>query len=306
MKGLTPYRMKTIGEFHAFKALANPAHPLISIINVADLTDADETLSLVFDFYSISLKKNFRGKFKYGQQEYDFDDGVMLFIAPGQIFSIAQEFNKNIKQSGWMLLIHPDFLWNSSLAKNIHRYEYFDYSTNEALFLSDKEESILGAIVSNIEREYHANMDKFSKDIIISQIETLLNYSTRFYSRQFIMREKSNHQILEKLETLLNEYFKNGTLANKGLPSVQYISAHLNISPRYLASILKSLTGQSTQQLIHEKLINSAKEKLSTRELSVSQVAYELGFEHVQSFSKLFKLKTNLSPSEFRSTFQYN
>ena len=171
------------------------------------------------------------------------------------------------------------------------------------MFLSDKEEKILNDIVENIKQEYHANIDRFSQNIIISHIETLLNYSDRFYNRQFITRAKSNHQILDQLENLLINYFNNEDLATKGLPTVQYIAGTLNISPKYLSSLLKMLTGQSTQQHIHEKLIEKAKEKLSTTYLSISEIAYELGFEHSQSFSKLFKKKTNLSPLEFRQSF---
>jgi AraC-like DNA-binding protein len=202
-----------------------------------------------------------------------------------------------------MLFIHPDFLWGTSLAKNIKKYGYFDYSVNEALFLSEKEESIINGIVKNIENEYHANIDKFSQDIIISHLETLLNYAERFYQRQFITRKITNHKILDRLEKLLSNYFNSDDLITKGLPTVQYISDNLNVSPTYLRSLLKTLTGQSTQQHIHEKLIEKAKEKLSTTDLSVSEIAYELGFEHLQSFSKLFKTKTKQSPLEFRQSF---
>ncbi|MET1054512.1 MAG: helix-turn-helix domain-containing protein [Pedobacter sp.] len=303
MKLSKPYHIKTINQFHQFKKLAKPEHPLITVIDVADLTEADETLSLTFDFYAISLKKNFRGKFKYGQQEYDFDEGIMLFISPGQIFRIFQEPNEPSKLSGWMLLIHPDFLWSTSLAKKMHQYDYFDYSSNEALFVSEKEEKILNAVVENIRTEHLSNIDKFSKDIIVSQLETLLNYAARFYSRQFITREKSNHQILEKVENILNSHFNSGNKDHKGIPSVKYLSDRLNVSASYLGSLLKSLTGENTQQHIHRKLIEKAKERLSTSDLSVSEIAHELGFEHVQSFSKLFRAKTNLSPLEFRHSF---
>lgn len=189
------------------------------------------------------------------------------------------------------------------MAKKIKQYEFFDYSVNEALFLSEKEEEILNNIIRNIRQEYHSNIDQFSQDIIISQIETLLSYSERFYQRQFITRKITNHQILDRLETLLSDYFNSDDLATKGLPSVQYISDHLNVSPTYLRSVLKTLTGQSTQQHIHDKLIEKAKEKLTTTSLSVSEIAYELGFEHLQSFSKLFKTKTQVSPLEFRQSF---
>jgi len=189
------------------------------------------------------------------------------------------------------------------LAKSIKQYEYFDYSVNEALFLSEKEEATLNNIIQNIQQEYHSNIDKFSQNIIISQIETLLSYSERFYQRQFITRKITNHQILNRLENLLTDYFNSNDITIKGLPTVQYIADTLNVSASYLSSLLKVLTGQSTQQHIHDKLIEKAKEKLSTTDLSVSEIAYELGFEHPQSFSKFFKTKTSLSPLEFRHSF---
>jgi len=257
----------------------------------------------MFDFYSISLKRGFSAQIKYGQQEYDFDEGLMFFMSPGQVFRIEAEQNPVSKLSGWMLLVHPDFLWNTSLAKTIKRYEYFGYSVNEALFLSEKEEATITNIIQNIQQEYHANIDKFSQDIIIAQIELLLSYSERFYQRQFITRKIANHAILNRLEELLADYFNSDDLVNKGLPTVQSIADALNMSPNYLSGLLKVLTGQSTQQHIHEKLIEKAKEKLSTTDMSVTEIAYELGFEHPQSFSKLFKTKTNLSPSEFRHSF---
>ena len=240
---------------------------------------------------------------KYGQQEYDFDEGILFFMAPGQVFRVEVTDSLPVKHSGWILLIHPDFLWNTPLAKTIRQCDYFDYSVNEALFLSEKEESTLNNIVQLIRQEYHSNIDKFSQNIIISQIETLLNYAERFYHRQFITRKKASHQILDRLEKLLNNYFSSEELLEKGLPTVQYISESLNVSPNYLRGLLNVLTGQSTQQHIHNKLIEKAKEKLSTTNLSVSEIAYELGFEHPQSFSKLFKTKTKLSPLEFRQSF---
>jgi AraC-like DNA-binding protein len=171
------------------------------------------------------------------------------------------------------------------------------------LFLSEKEEDTLADILQHIRQECQQNIDTFSKGIIVSHIETLLRYADRFYHRQFITREKDNHQILERVEHLLNDYFNNDNLISKGLPTVAYIAQALNLSPKYLSSLLKVLTGQNTQQHIHEKLIEKAKEKLSTTSLSVSEIAYELGFEHLQSFSKLFKTKTKQSPLAFRASF---
>ena len=300
-----PYRIKTISEFHQLRGLPKPEHPLISVVDYSLFKHSVENnlLSWFCDFYSISLKRNSNTKMRYGQQEYDFDEGILFAMAPGQVFSITITSNLPPKHSGWILLIHPDFFWNSSLAKKIKQYEYFDYSVNEALFLSKKEETIMYSITQNIQQEYHSNIDEFSQQIIISQIETLLNYAERFYQRQFITRKKANHQIVDRLEKLLENYFNNDELLKNGLPTVQYISETLNISPNYLRGLLKTLTGQNTQQHIHEKLIEKAKEKLSTTNLSVSEIAYELGFEHSQSFNRLFKNKTNSSPLEFRASF---
>lgn len=299
-----PTRIKTISEFHQLRGLPRPEHPLISVIDYGGLQpQAQDVGSFVFDFYSIALKRGV-GKMRYGQQEYDFDAGVLYFMAPGQVLTIEEDQTRNTNnRSGWILKIHPDFFWNTPLAKTIRQYEYFDYAVHEALFLSDREEAVLNGVIDNIRREYQGNIDKFSQNIIISQIETLLNYSERFYQRQFITRKKSSHQLLEKMEMLLDNYFDHDTIMAKGLPTVQYISEQLNVSKSYLASLLKSVTGLSTQQHIHEKLIEKAKEKLSTTNLSVSEIAYELGFEHSQSFSKLFKNKTSQSPLSFRASF---
>ncbi|HEX5555865.1 MAG TPA: helix-turn-helix transcriptional regulator [Chitinophagaceae bacterium] len=297
--------LKTISEFHQFRELPKPLHPLISVIDVEAVKHLhrDEPMNLVLDFYGIAIKRAGNLRVKYGQQPLDFNDGIMSFMAPHQVISLALEKNDEIKQSGWVIYIHPDLLWNTPLAKTIHRYEFWSYSVNEALFLSEKEENIINNIIKNIQQEYHSNIDRFSKQIIISQIEGLLNYAERFYHRQFITREKANHQILERLEKLLTDYFNNEDLVSNGLPTVQYVARSLNLSPGYLGGLLRVLTGQNTQQHIHEKLIEKAKEKLSTTDLSISEIAYDLGFEHLQSFSKLFKAKTNVSPLAFRQSF---
>lgn len=298
--------IKTISEFHQFRELPKPEHPLISIIDVASVKQSnnDEPAALLLDFYVIAMKSVSGAKMKYGQEQFDFDEGVMSFMAPNQVFSIVPNKNADeIKQSGWVLSIHPDFLWNTPLAGTIKKYDFWDYSVNEALFLSEREEASINHIIQNIQQEYQSNIDKFTKQIIISQIESLLSYADRFYHRQFITREKSSHQIIDRLEKLVSDYFNSTDLINKGLPSVGFIAEALNISPKYLSSLLKMLTGQNTQQYIHEKLIAKAKEKLSATDLSVSEIAYQLGFEHLQSFSKLFKTKTKLSPMEFRQSF---
>ena len=303
MAGAVIHRIKTISEYHIFRNLPKPQHPLISVVNFEDikLFGDSEPKNIVLDFYSIALKRCLNAKMKYGQQEYDFDEGILFFIAPGQVFSIQTE--GELIHSGWSLMIHPDFLWNTPLAKSIKNYEYFSYAVNEALHLSEKEEATAIGIIKNIEQEYHINIDKFSQDIIVAQLEVLFNYADRFYNRQFITRKITNHKLLNSVEKILTDHFNGDSLAKEGLPTVQEIADALHISPNYLSGVLKTLTGQSTQQHIHNKLIEKAKEKLSTTDLSVSQIAYELGFEHSQSFSKLFKSKTSLSPLEFRHSF---
>ncbi len=305
MANSQPLRIKTISQYHEVMGLPKPEHPLVSVVNMESIerSPVSASISLVFDFYSVSLKRNFNAKIKYGQEEYDFDEGVMFFIAPGQVFGIEARKGETVKRSGWMLLIHPDFLWHTPLAKTIKQYEYFDYSVHEALFLSEKEETTIIGIMHNIQQEYHSSIDKYSQNVIIAHLELLLTYAERFYQRQFITRKITNHKILDRMENILSEYFAGDMLLKKGLPTVQSIASELNVSPNYLSSLLKAWTGQSTQQHLHNKLIEKAKERLSTTELSVSEIAYELGFEHPQSFSKLFKTKTKLSPLEFRHSF---
>jgi len=297
-------KLKTLVEFHRSRNLPPPQHPLVSVLDYARLylPPEDYNVNWICDFYSISLKKNCVSKLKYGQQAYDYDEGMLFFIAPGQVYSIEAPEEPQKEKSGWLLLVHPDLFWKTPLARSIRKYEFFDYSVNEALFLSDQEETILDTIVENIRSEYGRNIDKFSQNIILSQIETLLNYSERFYQRQFITRRVTNHKILDRLEELLNRYFDDG-VPTQGLPTVQYITKELNISASYLSGLLKQLTGMSTQQHIQNRVIDRAKEKLSTSDLSVSEIAYELGFEHSQSFSKMFKARVGVSPLEFRASF---
>lgn len=304
MTSKEPIRIKTISEFHNLRGLPKPKHPLISIINFLDMLKPLQkgSESLIFDFYSISVKRNMNHKYKYGQQDYDFDEGILFFMAPNQVLRIEREEQLRPAQ-GWMLMIHPDFLWNKTLAKTITQYEFFGYSLHEALFLSDDEEQILYQLMENIRQEYNTNTDKFSSDIMVSLLEAFFNYSNRFYQRQFITRDKAHHEVLERLEIILNQYFNSEMIINNGIPTVQYISEQLNISPGYLRTLLQNLTGQSTQHFIHQKLTEKAKEKLSTTSNSVSEIAYELGFEHPQSFSKFFKKMTNTTPLSFRELF---
>ncbi|MCH7396381.1 helix-turn-helix transcriptional regulator [Belliella sp. DSM 107340] len=301
MKISAPIRIKSISEGHRLAGVEKPNHPLISIVDVSKFTKDSEVNAVIFDFYTISIKRGCNNLL-YGQQKYDFDEGLMAFMAPGQILR-GEAGSRPSSLQGWMLFIHPDFLWNTPLAKKIKQYEFFNYAANEALFLSDKEESLMNGIIENIKHEYHSNIDKFSQDVMISQLDLLLTYAKRFYERQFITRKITNNKILNRLEKVLEDYFSQEDLMTKGLPSVQYVAENLNVSSKYLGSMLKQMTGITTQQHIHEKLIEKAKEKLSTTELSISEIAYELGFEHSQSFSKLFKTKTKQSPKEFRASF---
>lgn len=301
MANSKPYRISSITEIHRLMGLPKPHHPLISIVDLKGLKNDTGIEAVIFDLYVISMKRGCDG-LHYGQQKYDFDEGLMAFLSPGQILR-GEENGVPEGLAGWMLFVHPDFLWNTSLASKIKRYEYFSYATHEALFLSDKEEIVINDLVKNIKAEYYSNMDKFSQDIIVSHLETLLKYAERFYQRQFITRKITNHQILNQVEEVLATYLNNEDLLSEGLPTVAYFADTLNISSKYLTSLLKQLTGQTMQQIIHEKLIEKAKEKLSTTTLSVSEIAYQLGFVHPQSFNKLFKNKTQQSPLDFRQSF---
>lgn len=296
-----PYRIESITQIHRMMGLPKPQHPLIGLIDLKNLTADPAVNAVIFDLYVVSLKRGC-DKLLYGQQQYDFDEGLMAFMAPGQLLR-GEEDGVPHQLDGWMLFIHPDFLWNTSLAKKIKQYEYFGYSAHEALFLSDKEEIIINSIIATIEQEYHSPIDKFSQDVIIAHLEVLFTYAQRFYERQFITRKITNSKLLERVDDMLTAYFDEEDLITKGLPTVHQLAQMLHVSSKYLSSLLKQLTGQTTQQLIHEKLIAKAKDRLSTTDLSVSEIAYALGFEHSQSFNKLFKAKTNQSPLEFRSSF---
>lgn len=299
------FRFHSLTEFHSFCGLPKPEHPLISLIDYSKVNYPvnDNEMKWVQHFYSIGLKRNVNARFNYGQQQYDFDSGILCFVSPLQFLKIETNPDAVVEPTGWLLLIHPDFLWNTDLARKIKSYDFFQYSANEALFLSDKEEKIVVDILQNIVQEYRSNIDKFSQELIIAQIERLLIYSDRFYARQFITRKKSNHDLLSRFEQILSRYFESGKALESGIPSVKVLAGELNISPNYLGTLLRMYTEQNTQQHIQNKLIELAKERLTTTELSVSEIAYDLGFEHPQSFSKLFKAKTSQSPLEFRASF---
>lgn len=297
-----PYSFISISALHRAMGLPKPLHPLISLVDYGNITEDVTELSkgMVLDFYKISFKKNFTGKIKYGQSYYDFEEGGLSFYAPRQVIA-GREADKDY--SGYTLLIHPDFIRTYSLGSNIKNYGFFSYAANEALCLSDKEKTIITGIFQNIEQELSTAIDNFSQDLLISHLELLLNYSNRFYNRQFITRKTANNDLLTRLEQLLNEHFDTDKALTAGLPTVKYVCEQLHVSPRYLSDMLRSLTGEHTQQHIQNKVIEKAKEILSTSSLSVAEIAYQLGFEHPQSFNKIFKRKTNVSPIEFRESF---
>jgi len=301
MKTNKPHAINSVTELHRILSLPAPEHPLVSVVDLEKVhqINIEDFTSVVFNFYSVWLEKDVTEKIRYGQNYFDFDEGTMIFIAPGQVLSAA---NHKIS-SGIGLIFHSDFIRNYPLAKTINNYGYFSYAVNEALHLSEKEEDIINSIMQNISNEYRTNIDKYSQDLIVSHIEVLLNYANRFYGRQFITRKAANHDLLTRMEQLLNLYFDKKESLNKGLPTVDYLASELNLSPRYLSDMLRSLTGQNGQQHIHEKLVEKAKEYLTTTNLSIAEIAYQLGFEHSQSFNKLFKKKTTLTPLEFRQSF---
>lgn len=298
-------KFSSITELHGALGLPKPLHPLVSLVNYADIKtpEAELPTSLLLDFYKISYKINLHGKIKYGQHDYDFDEGGISFISPNQIIGSAENERD---YSGYTLLIHADFLRNYPLGKTIGNYGYFSYSANEALYLSEKEKITISEVFEHILQELNGRIDDFSQDVIISHIEVLLNYSNRFYKRQFLTRKASNNDLLTELEGILNKYFNDEKALEKGPPTVAYLADRLNLSARYLSDMLRMLTGQNTQQHIQDKLIEKAKNYLSLDHLTVAEIAYHLGFEHPQSFSKIFKKKTNQTPVEFKQSFYKN
>lgn len=300
---IQPFTFNSITALHDALGLPKPLHPLVSLVDYKDISaDTGEmSKALVLNFYKISFKKNFKGKLRYGQNYYDFGEGGLSFVAPNQRIAAVDEEGD---YSGYTLLFHPDFIRNYPLGKTIRNYGFFHYSVYEALYLSDKEKSIIIAVFQNIEHELNTSIDNFSQDILISQIEQLLNYSNRFYNRQFITRKVPHNDILAKLDTLLSQHFDNNAALINGAPAVQTVAEQLNVSPRYLSDMLRNLTGFNTQQHIQNKLIEKAKDMLSTSNLTVAEIAYTLGFEHPQSFNKIFKRKTQRSPVDYRKSFQ--
>ncbi|MCF0056101.1 AraC family transcriptional regulator [Dyadobacter sp. CY356] len=279
-----------------------PLHPLVALIDYnnvkVSLTDVGNKFSL--GFYKISFKTSFSGQVKYGQGYYDFEEGGLAFLAPNQIVTMSDNPDG---YEGYSLYFHPDLIRNYPLGSAIQKYGFFSYAVSEALFLSEKEKLVIAALFESIAGELDNNIDNFSQDVLVSQLELLLNYSNRYYNRQFITRKAVHNDTIERLNAYLSDRFDGQIASQPGLPTVQEVSDHLHLSPRYLTDMLKSLTGFSTQQHIHNQLIEKSKNILSNTTLTIAEIAYDLGFEHPQSFNKLFKQKTNISPLEFRQSF---
>ncbi|MCG8328979.1 MAG: helix-turn-helix transcriptional regulator [Chitinophagales bacterium] len=256
------------------------------------------------DCYTISLKKIVKGQLNYGRTKYDFTNGAMVFIAPRQV--LQWDSSVVFEQKGFSINFHEDFLKGTELAQQIKKYGFFSYSANEALHLSPREEKQIESIVENIETEYHNNQDKFSKDIIISQLSTLLKYANRFYERQFLNRKELSNDLLEQFNQQLAAYFESGQLQRKGIPSIEQLADKMSVSQRYLSDTLKKETGKTTTEHLQLYLIDEAKNILLKPNKSISEVAYELGFEYPQYFSRLFKKKEGLSPSEYREKYKMN
>jgi AraC-like DNA-binding protein len=295
----TTLHFKNISDLTQRLGLHPPSHPLITLVDYdqtkINLQDAGSWF--ILDFYKISFKNHFIGSVNYGPGSYDFKDGGMAFVGPGQRVALSANAEDH---SGFALFVHPSLFQTHTLALNIQQYGFFSYSVSEALFLSEKEKGMIATLFSAIAAELENNIDQFSRDVLVSHIELLLNYSNRFYNRQFLTRNSVHHDLIDRMNLYLGDYFQEGSPLVSGLPSPQDLADHLQVSQRYLSDMLKSLTGKTTQQHIHLWLIDKAKVLLRQNVMGTAEIAYQLGFEHPQSFNKLFKQKTSLSPAEFR------
>lgn len=308
--------LNTVTEYTRFYGLPAPAHPLLTIIDLGSLrhTTSPEaftaaTTPVVQQLYMVSLKRNVNGAaIQYGHQSYDFSEGVLSFLAPGQgCWAVAsmdatELSNWTANLSGWMLLFHPDLISRYPLGKKIAGYGFFSYEVHEALHLSAQEEKVLDNLLDTIRSENERPLDAFSQDVILSQLDVLLTYANRFYHRQFLTRRTAEHDLLSRFEARLIVYFAQD--AEVPLPTVQFFADELRVSPAYLSDMLRTLTGQNTQQHIHQALIEKAKRLLLTTSLSINETAYQLGFAYPQYFSRLFKNKTGLTPAAFRFSAQ--
>ena len=288
---------KTIKEYNAFNNCPT-LHPLVSIVDLEKAAPRKHR-RLRYDFFIIFLKKIHCGDLRYGLNNYDYEEGTLIFLAPGQV--IGQNSEEFYQPQGLALAFHPDLILGTSLGKNISDYNFFSYAVKEALHLSEKEREIIRDCFSKIEYELQQSIDKHSKQLIVSNVELFLNYCTRFYDRQFITRENSNKGILERFEELLNGYFNSDKPLNVGLPSVAYCAEELNLSPNYFGDLIRKETGKTAQEYIQAKVIDVAKERIFDVDKSISEIAYELGFKYPQHFSRLFKQRTGVTPNEYRS-----
>lgn len=297
---LEPIIYKSISELMRGMGMAKPLHPLVALVNydLAKIRKEYAGRNFLIDFYKISFKREFRGQVKYGQGYYDFEEGGLAFLAPNQLVTMSGEESS---YDGFTLYFHADLIRHYQLGKSISQYGFFSYAVNEALFLSEKEKNVVTALFKSIAAELENNIDAFSQDVLVSQIELLLNHSNRYYNRQFLTRKSLHHDLIGRMDVFLDEYFEG---ALKGLPTVQQVADHLKVSARYLSDMLRTLTGQNAQQHIHDRLIEKAKSLLSTTSTSIAEIAYGLGFEHPQSFNKLFKAKVKVAPMEFRASFK--
>lgn len=297
--------IKTIADVYGFLHAEAPPHPLITVIRKWPLTDLDLTKAIfTSDLYYLSMKREIRGSFQYGRNSYDFQEGTMLFIGPGQVanFSHAAQYaNIETPSQGWTILFHPDLIRKSALGKTIHHYSFFSYDTHEALHLSERERRFLYTLVDTIEEEIHQNTDRHSQELIVQNLETILKYCSRYYDRQFYTRTNLNKDLISKFEHYLTSYFDSETLIERGVPSIEQCGEALNMSGPYLSDLLRTETGRSAKDHIHSYLMERAKTLLLNSGDSVSQIAYALGFEYPQNFSKLFKSKAGMSPCEYRS-----
>jgi AraC family transcriptional activator of pobA len=300
-KDILTVNFTNLSDLHKALGIAGPKHPLFSIIKFEDLPvlNNPERTKLILDFYQVTIKTSSPCKIQYGQTLFDFNEGVVSCFGPRQSSIIDPYFE--YAKSGWLVNIQPEFLKSYALSQKIKQLGFFDYVINEALILSEDEQKSMEIIFHQLEREYHLPIDSFSQDVIVANLEVLLSYCNRYYKRQFVTRKISAGGILERLENILESYFQNNN--NQGLPSPSYLANQLNISTRYLSDLLKQQTGHTTQQLIQDKIIDLSKDRLTSTQMSVSEIAYQLGFEYPQSFSKLFKMKTNQTPLEYRQSF---
>jgi AraC family transcriptional regulator, transcriptional activator of pobA len=298
-----PHIIKSISELHRLFALPKPDHPLISVIDFELLSYKHSEVWKHFsnDFYCITIKNGNNGNFKYGQRDYDFEEGMMTFTKPGQLFSVTSVNTNPV--TGYMLVFKADLIRPYPLGKSIDNYGFFAYSIAEALHLSEKEDAIISALLQQMQQELKNNIDHYSQDVIVSHIDLLLNYSNRFYNRQFVTRKAVNNDILTQMEDTLRDYFKSEMQLTEGLPTVQYVASKVHLSSNYLSDLLRHATGQNAQQYIQHFLIEEAKYLLTNSNKTVSEIAYQLGFGYSQSFSKLFKKNTNQTPLEYRQSF---